>query len=173
VAESLSTLDDVRPVEKGSAAQWGRGVGIAALLVVVVLGATGFFGVRSRTTTVASDGYSMSVTYPQSARAGLDVPWRVRIHHPGGFPKQITLAVTRSYFHMFETQGWYPDADSASSDGTFIYFVFDTQPGSDDFVVDYDTYIQPGSQLGKSADVKLIIAGRLITTASLRTWLLP
>jgi hypothetical protein len=173
VAESLSTTDDVWPVEKGHGAQWGRGIGLGILLVVVVLGASGLLGVRSRTTTVAAKGYTMAVTYPQSARAGLDVPWRVRIHHEGGFPAQITLAVTTSYFHMFETQGWYPDADTVSNDGKYVYFAFNTHPGSTEFVVDYDAYIQPASQIGKSATVELIIAGHLITKASLRTWLLP
>jgi hypothetical protein len=172
VAESRSTTEDIRSAERPSA-RWWRGLGIIVMFVVVVLGAAGFFGVRSRTTSVSSDGYTMTVTYPQSARAGLDVPWRVHVHHAGGFPAKITLAVTTAYFRIFETQGFYPDADSATNDGKFVYFDFDTQPGSDDFLVDYDAYIQPASQLGRSATVKLIIGGKVVTTASLHTWLVP
>jgi hypothetical protein len=166
-------MEDVRPVDRGAAARWARRAGIAVLLVIVLLGAIGFFGVRSRTTTTTSHGYTMSVTYPQAARAGLDVPWRVRVHRDGGLPNQLTLAVSTDYFRMFETQGFYPNADSSSNDGTFVYFIFDTHAGSEDFVVDYDAYIQPAAQLGKSATVELLVGKRVVAKATLRTWLVP
>ena len=118
-------------------------------------------------------GYRLTVTYPQTARAGLDVPWRVRVHRDGGLPGQLTLAVTEQYFRIFETQGFYPDADQTRSDGQYVYFTFDTVAGRRTSCVDYDAYIQPASQLGKSAKVRLIIGGRVVVEASLTTWLVP
>jgi hypothetical protein len=167
-----STLRGVRPATAGPAPRWGRRLGIAALLIVVMLGAIGYLGVRSRTVSVNKDGYTMRITYPQMARAGLDVPWRAQVHRAGGLPKTLTIAVSTDYFRMFETQGFYPDAQSTTNDGRFVYFTFTTPPG-DDFLVDYDAYIQPSSQLGKSATVELIVAKQVVVSTTLHTWLMP
>jgi len=168
-----STASDVRPVADGPAPAWGRRVVVAVLALIVIAGALGVFGVHSRTVRTTANGYTLTVTYPQTARAGLDVPWRVHVHHPGGFPAQIVIAVSTDYFRMFETQGFFPDADSVSNDGRFVYFTFDTVPGSSDFSVDYDAYIQPAAQIGKSAIVKLVVGKHIQAQTSLHTWLVP
>lgn len=171
--DGTSTLDDVPPVSTGPQPHWSQRIGLAILLVIVVLGAVGVFGVHSRTVSHASNGYTLSVTYPQVARAGLDVPWRVHVHHPGGLGSDLTLAVSSAYFRMFETQGFYPDPDSSTNDGQYVYMHFaDLRPGRD-FELEYDAYIQPSSQVGKSATVLLIIGGSEVARASLHTWLVP
>jgi hypothetical protein len=40
---------------------------LCLLFVVVVLGATGVFGVRARSVRVEGNGYTLTVTYPLSA----------------------------------------------------------------------------------------------------------
>jgi hypothetical protein len=165
-----STLDDISPTPPQ---RWGRRLGAVVLFVVVLAGAAGFFGVHSRTVTTAGSGYSVQVVYPQVARAGLDTPWRVRVHHDGGLPGQITLAVTADYLRMFDTQGFYPDASEVTNDGRFVYFTFGTKTGSEDFMVDADFYIQPASQIGKHATVQLIIDRKVVTETSIHTWLVP
>lgn len=167
-----STLDDIRRVEDGPAPRWGHRVGVAVLSLVVLSGALGVFGVHSGTTTADHDGYRLSVTYPQVARAGLDVPLRVRVHHDGGFSSDITLAITADYFRMFETQGFFPNADKTTGDGRFVYLTF-TKPAGEDFLLDYDAYIQPSSQLGKAATMRLIISGTVVAETSFRTVLAP
>lgn len=92
--------------------------------------------------------------------------------HRGGLPSKLTIGVTTDYFRMFETQGFYPDADAVTNDGRFVYLTFDTPPG-DTFVVDYDAYIQPSSQIGKSAVVKAIVDGVSVARVSVHTWLTP
>lgn len=169
--DSESTLADVPPGDSTRAA-WGRRLGLLLLLMIVLVGATGGLGVHSRSTTTQGNGYTLEVRYPQAARSGLDVPWRVIVHKPGGFTAGVTIAVSTEYFRMFETQGFYPDADSSSNDGTFVYFNFD-RPEGEDFVMDYDAYIQPSAQLGKSATVRLIVGGTVEASASIRTWLVP
>lgn len=149
-----------------------RRAGLALLSAAVVLGATGLFGVRSRTSTAVEHGYTLRVTYPMIARAGLDVPWRAQVHHRGGFPHGLTLAVSTDYFRMFETQGFFPDADSVTNDGRFVYFTYDHPPGPT-FLVDYDAYIQPASQIGKSATVRVLIGATPVVSTKVRTWLLP
>ena len=144
----------------------------ALLFVIVVCGAVGVFGVHSRTVHTASAGYELSVTYPQSARAGLDVPFEVLARHPGGFGGELTLAISRNYFRMFESQGFFPDADSSTADEHFVYLTFTAPPG-EVFTLWYDAYIQPAQQLGKSAQVKLMIDDKVVAQTSLRTWLVP
>jgi hypothetical protein len=167
-----SLMRDVRAADEGPAPRWGRRVGVLVLTVIVVLGALGLFGVRSRTVSATLGGYTLHVTYPQTARAGLDVPWRVEVRHPGGFGPALTVAVSADYFRMFETQGFYPTPDHVGDDGNFVYMTFDG-PIGDRFVLDYDAYIQPAAQLGKSATVKVIVAHVVVVEAHLKTWLLP
>src|ERR1700709_1582814 len=124
-----STVADVKAGNCSPASIWGRRAGLALLLAVVIAGAFGVFGVHSRTVTTHANGYTLEVLYPQTARAGLDVPWRVTVHKPGGFDQGITIAVSADYFRMFETQGFYPDAASSSNDGQFVYFNFDQPDG--------------------------------------------
>jgi hypothetical protein len=168
-----SLLRDVRKGVEGPPSSIARTLGLLVLLAVVVAGAVGVFGVHSRTVDSTGAGYRLTVTYPQTARSGLDVPWRARIHRSGGLPDDVTLAVSADYFRMFETQGFFPDPDSATSDAKFVYLTFTKPPAGEDLVVDYDAYIQPASQIGKSAVVRLIVGGREQTRVSLRTWLVP
>ncbi len=170
--EPGSTLRDVSSARATPLARAGSVAGIVLLLLVVLAGAAGLFGVHTSTVSTRSGGYSLAVDYPRVARAGLDTSWRAVVRHDGGFDQGLTLAISTNYFHMFETQGMYPDADSSTNDGTFVYFDYDKPPG-DEFVLDYDAYIQPSSQVGKSAVVELIVGGRQVASVALKTWLMP
>jgi hypothetical protein len=167
-----STLSDVRRVADGPPSQWGRRVGVVVLLVIVLAGAVGVFGVHSRTVTNSADGYTLRVVYAESARAGLDVPFRVYVHRDGGFSSGFTLAISMDYFRMFETQNFFPAADSETNDGKFMYFTF-AKPRGPDFDLEYDAYIQPASQIGKGARIKLLVKGHVEAQLSVHTWLVP
>jgi hypothetical protein len=165
-----STLRDVSGARPR--ARLARRIGIALLFVVVVCGAAGLFGVRSATLSVSEHGYRMTVTYPRVARAGLDVPFRVHVHHPGGFPASLTVAISSHYFEMFETQGFFPQPDSETNNGRFVTLTFSKPPG-EEFQLEYDTYIQPAAQIGKSAVVRVQANGKVLARTSIHTWLLP
>lgn len=166
---SASTLRDVR--RDAYVGRWARRAGLTVLLLIVVAAAFGVFGVHSRTTTKRAGGYSLTVTYPQVARAGLDVPWRVHVSYPSA-PKAITIAVSSDYFRMFETQGFYPNPDSQTNDGHFVGFTFQSPP-SDGMELEYDAYIQPAAQIGKSATIKVLVNGSVVVATKIRTWLVP
>lgn len=167
-----STLRNVRGRQR-TRVRWTRRIALSVLALIVALGATGMLGVRSSTASASGGGWSMEVRYPKIARAGLDVPWRVTVRHPGGFGDQpITLAVSARYFDIFETQAFHPEPSKSTADGEFMYLEFDPPPG-DVFAVDYDAYIQPSSQIGRSAKVQLMDEDRVRLTVRYRTWLLP
>jgi hypothetical protein len=168
-----SLLRDVCLRDDPSPRRWPGRVATLVLLLVVLVGATGFLGTHTRTVTASADGYRMSVTYAWVARNGLDVPWRVHVHCPGGCSDGVTLAVSSEYFHIYESQGFFPDVDQSTSDGRFVYLTFSPPPDGHDFGVDYDAYIQPGSHTGAAGDVRLIVNSRLVTTAHIHTWLVP
>lgn len=168
-----SLLQDVRLAGDPQPRAWPRRVTIAVLLLIVVAGATGFLGTHTRTASASADGYRLTLTYAWVARPGLDVPWRVQVHCPGGCRDDITLAVSAEYFRIFETQGFSPNVDQSTSDGKFVYLTFSAPPAGHDFGVDYDAYIQPGSHTGAPATVRLIVQSRLITELHVHTWLVP
>lgn len=143
------------------------------MCLVVLLAAFGVLGVHTRTVSHSSNGYTLSVTYPQVARAGLDVPWRARVHRDGGVNSDITLAVSSDYFRMFETQGFYPNPDRSTNDAKYVYMAFTGLVPGRDFLLEYDAYIQPGSQIGKSGTVLLLVGGHEVARTSFHTWLVP
>jgi hypothetical protein len=167
-------MDDVAEQSPRPGPLWERRIAIVILLAIVIAGAFGVFGVHSRTTTTTgTDGYTLEVTYPQTARSGLDVPWRVTVHQADQLPPQLTIAVTASYFGMFESQAFYPEPDSMTRDDKWLYFTFETESDSDTFVLDADTYVQPSSQIGHKAHVQLIVNDETVAQTEIRTWLVP
>jgi hypothetical protein len=168
-----STLDDVRPVERGPRPTLVRRLLVGLLTVIVVAGAVGLFGVRSSEARASNAGWTVSVTYAAVARAGLDVPWKVTVRRDGGFAGPITLAVSADYFDIYEEQGLDPQPTAESSDGTYLYWTFDPPPVGDQLAVDFDAYIQPSSQLGSSGEVSVLVGNERVATTEFHTWLVP
>lgn len=123
-------------------------------------------------TPASSGGYTLSVTHAWVSRAGLDTPWRVTVHHAGGFDGPVTLATDIRYFELFESQGFVPEPSSETTGGRYLYQEFDPPPG-DTLTVDFDAYVQPSSQHGRSAQTALLIDGQEITRVTYRTRLVP
>ncbi|HEY2879930.1 MAG TPA: hypothetical protein VGJ24_15265, partial [Nocardioides sp.] len=100
--DSTWQADQGVPLDEGShsRALWARRATVTVMAVAVATALTGLLGVRTSTATASRGGYSMSLRYPAVARAGLDVEWQVTVRHPGGFGKQLTLAVTGDYFDI-------------------------------------------------------------------------
>jgi hypothetical protein len=156
--------------ERGAA--WARRATLAVLACVVAFGLSGLLGVHSSTATATRLGYTMTLDYPAVARAGLDVPWKVSVQHPGGFGKELTLAVTGDYFDIFETQAFHPEPAEETRDGDTLYLRFTAPPG-DTFVVSYDAYIQPASQRGGGGTLSVLDGGVPVASVDFDTRLLP
>jgi hypothetical protein len=155
-------------------ALWLRRAALTVMALVVLADLTGRLGVHTGKATAQENGYSLTLRYPAVARSGLDVKWQVQVSHPGGFGKELTLAVTGDYFDIFETQGFHPNPSDETRTGNTLYLTFTAPPG-DTFVVDFDAYIQPASQAGRSATVALVTNATFqpVVSVPYRTRLFP
>ena len=167
-----STLTDLR-TGATPAARWATRITIGLLVVVLCAAAAGWLGVHTSRATATAGGYTLTVTYAGIARAGLDVPMRVEVDadHPWG--EHVTLSISREYFTIFETQGFFPDADSSTGDGQDVFFSFNPPADGQPFVLDYDAYIQPSAQRGASARISVLDGDTAAVSVDIRTVLFP
>lgn len=143
------------------------------MALVVAVGATGWLGVHAGTADVATNGYKLTVVYPHVARAGLDIPWNLRLVHSGGFDSDITVAISKDYYDIFEFQGMHPEPSDETADGRWVYLTFSPPKSGDVFTTALDTYVQPGSQIGRRAETEVLIDDVVVAHVSYRTWLVP
>jgi hypothetical protein len=154
---------------------WWRRLFLGLLAVVVVAGLFGVFGVRSRTVSAhaASSGVTLQVTYAQSARAGLDVPFQIEVHRRGGFHDDVVLMVSSHYLDLFNRSSVDPQPDSETSTAHNVRWQYDTPP-TDTFVVTVDMEVQQARHWGRSGTVALLDTdGHTLARTSFTTWLAP
>ncbi|GGL92892.1 hypothetical protein [Nakamurella endophytica] len=169
-----STLSDVRTGGAPWPATWGRRLATLVLLAVVVVAGAGLLGVRSATVTSSAKGYSMTLTYPRFARAGLDVPFSIDVTAPQPFAgATLVLRVSRAYLAIFETQGLNPEAADETANGDTVQWQFTTPDQGTRFSADFDAYIQPASQIGQDVTVELLLDRTSITSVRAHTTLVP
>ena len=167
-----STIEGLETPGEGVLAVWSRRAFLTVLLVFVLAGLAGFLGVRTATERDQAAGYTLELRHAATARAGLDVPWEVTVTREGGFDKELTLAVTGDYFDIYETQGFTPEpAESTRSEDT-LFLTF-TAPQGDTFVLAYDAYIQPSSQVGADGTLSVLEDGRPVASVDFDTMLWP
>ncbi|WP_261379570.1 hypothetical protein [Rhodococcus rhodochrous] len=167
-----STLDDVGRVARSKGVERLRTTAAVLLVIVLVAGVLGFFGVRSSTATAQGGGYGVDLTYPRIARAGLDVPWTVTVHRDGGFDREIVLAIDTSYFEILEMRGRLPEPSSETAGDGLAYLTFDPPPG-DEFTFALDARIRAGKQWGESGSVSVMDGEKSAVTIYFDTWLVP
>lgn len=151
----------------------GSRLALTALLLIVLCGAVGVFGVHTSTARASGNGYTLAFDYPRTARAGLDVTWRITVQHVGGFDGPITIAITADQFDIYETQGFAPEPSGETRDAETLYLTFDPPPAGDTFTVSYDAYIQPSSQIGRHGTVAVLDHGETAVSVNFDTWLAP
>jgi hypothetical protein len=145
---------------------------MTALIAFLILGLTGFLGVRSRTTTVQGGGYELSVTYGQTSRGGLATPWSVQIRHPGGFEGPITVSTDSKYLDMFDENGFEPEPSKTTATPDEVIWEFEA-PEGDTLGISLDARIEPGVQWGREGKTSVLEDGQPVVTAKYKTWILP
>jgi|SRR5690625_3251940 len=168
---SKSTLDDVRegPPRRGETL---RRLGLAMLILVLVLGAAGLLGDQDRTEGATEGDYTLSLEYPQSSRAGLDVPWQLTITSATGFGDEVVVRVSSEYFASFQYHGMSPEPVTQSSDGTYTYWTFAPPPGQQ-LVIEVNHTVKPSSWLPTDGQVAILIDGRPVAPIDFTTLVFP
>jgi len=167
-----STLTDLR-TESSPAARWTTRIVIGLMVALLCAAGAGLLGVHTQRATATADGYTLTVTYAGIARAGLDVPLRVEVDSQRPWGKHVALSISREYFTIFETQGFFPDADSSTGNNQDVVFTFDPPADGQPFVLDYDAYIQPSAQRGASARISVMDGETAVVSTDIRTFLFP
>jgi hypothetical protein len=170
----FSTVPDAPSLDRVRRAQWGRRVLLAILVAILVAGAVGLLGIRSRTAEANAAGYDLQVHYASIARPGVEVPLDIQVQRDGGFAGDVTLAVPSSYLSALDAQSPQPEPKSTTSDGDLVVFRFDPPPG-DTFGVAWEAQVDPAANMGRKEATISVIGddGPPATSVSIRTWVLP
>jgi hypothetical protein len=123
--------------------------------------------------TGEADGYRLTVTHAQVTRAGIAVPFHVRVTHAGGFDGPLTLAISEGLLERFDFQNFYPNPAAETADADFVYYEFDPPPG-DVFELNLDARTSP-DQNGSTTvyETALLLDDRPVTDVSFRVWVVP
>ena len=54
------------------------------IALIVLAGAVGLFGIRTRTVTATGGGYTMTLEYPWTDRSDQPAHWVLTVERPGG-----------------------------------------------------------------------------------------
>ena len=171
---STSTAPADRPEADVRRMRDYRRAGIAVLSVFILLGALGFYGVRSSTVEADGGGFELAVKYPRVARAGLAVDVEVEVRKPDGFDEAVTLRVGNDYFSLFDENAFDPSPTASYIDDRGEFLEFEPPAGSTVMYVRVDTRVEPARQMGKEGVVAVVDeAGNDVVSVSFRTWLMP
>ena len=170
---AFPTLRGVRGDASVRRARNARRAGLLLLGLVVLAGLTGFLGIRTATVTGEADGYRMTVTHAQVTRAGIAVPFHVRVTHAGGFDGPLTLAISEGLLERFDFQNFYPNPSAETGTDEYVYYEFDPPPG-DVFELNLDARTSP-DQNGSTTVYRtaLLLDDRPVTDVSFRLWVVP
>ena len=171
---SIPTEPEPTDIPRQKRARAGRRVFVVLLGLFLLLGALGVYGVRTKTSTAAGGGYELSVDYASISRPGLATPWAFEVRRPGGFPDGVTVAVTSSYFDVFDENGLGPAPAEETTDGDLTIWRFGPTT-SDTLSVSFDARIEPGVQLTTAkGELSVLGAGdQPVVTVAFKTFVMP
>jgi hypothetical protein len=155
---SIPTAPAPTDLGRQARARLGRRLFVAVLALFLLLGALGFYGVRTETATATAGGYELSVRYASISRPGVATPWSFEVRRSGGFPDGLVVAVTSSYFDAFDENGLgpAPEEEGADEERTIWRFAPST---SETIAVSFDARIEPGVQLTTIKGELAVLAG--------------
>ena len=140
---------------------------------LVLAGLVGLLGVRSATVSGSGGGYTMSVRHAQVTRAGVAVPFHVRVTRSGGFDRPLTLSISEDMLERFDFQNWYPNPSKETTSGGMVLYEFEAPPGNV-FELDLDARTAP-DQNGSTSVYRtmLVIDGQPMIDLSFRLSVAP
>lgn len=140
-------------------------------MVFVLLGLSGAFGVRTRTTIATSGPLRVELHHAVVARPALAVPYRLTIHRDQGFDDPIEVRIPTSYLASFDENGTQPQPDSATTDSRYTIWEFEP-PDGNVLTVWLDTRIEPSVQWRRNG-ATTVVTGTESVTIDHPLWVLP
>jgi hypothetical protein len=171
---SISTEPEPTDLRRQTRARTGRRIFVVLLGAFLLLGALGFYGVRTTSASASGGGYEVSVDYASISRPGLATPWSFEVRRPGGFPDGVTVAVTSAYFDVFDENGLGPAPAEETTDGDLTIWRF-SPTRSDTLSVSFDARIEPGVQLSTIKGELSVLGtnGQPAVTVAFKTFVMP
>lgn len=173
VGSTLEGVSGIGEHRRAAHGLWLRRATVVVLAAIIVAAGSGFLGVKSMTAAAHSDGYRVEVTYARVARAGLTVPFTIRVRTPQPIVTNVVIGISADYFSMFESQGSVPEPSNVAADSGTVYFTFAPPPSGNVVVVDYDAAIRAGAQQGESASIRIQVDGTWRVSTAVHTTLIP
>jgi hypothetical protein len=174
--QPLSTAPPRREVGELRRARALRWLFAAALVLFLLVGLLGGYGVRHGEVSATGGGYELTVRYPRVTRPGLASVWEVEVRRVDGRPLDgpVTISTGDAWFSIFDENGLDPDPASARSDGEHLVWEIEPVDGASAVTVGYDARVEPGVQLTRRrGETSVLVDGEPVVTVRYRAWVLP
>lgn len=160
-------------VETVRRARLARRVLLAVFATFLLLGATGFLGVRTGRVAAEGGGYELRVEYPRVTRAGHAVPLAVEIRKAGGFGDEpVVIAMRAGYFSLFDENGVLPGPSAETADRQNVIWEFDPPPG-DVLRIRFDTRTGPNRQTSEKGTAAVLVDDQPVVQVAFTSWVMP
>jgi len=172
VSDLPPTAPEPAPAPRLRRARLLRRIGLAFVTPIVLCGAIGLFGIRTKTVSAAAGPYTMTLQYPWTDRLDQPAHWLLTVRREGGFSGPVDIAITQSYLDILDVNGLQPDPSSTSNSGPFVVWTFDP-PDGDTLRVLLDANIGLNTHFGAAAEVAVLEHGVPVVSVHYRTWVAP
>lgn len=158
-------------------ARWRRGLRracFAALTLVLLLGALGLLGPRTREASARAGDVELTVGYPAVNRPGLAAKLSFEVRRQGGLNGPTTLAVSSSYLDALAEVTVDPEPATSTADADRTIWTFDPPPGADTLEVSVQGRIHPSGRIGRPAGTVAVLQdGAPAVSVRFRTLVVP
>ena len=169
--DTISDLGDAPPRRRTRRL---RNAGVGVLVLIVAAAAFDLLGPRTGEASAQGAGYTMSMVFPQIARAGEPAPLRITLKADGGFGDTVQLRICDTWFDHLDFQSWYPNPSAETSTPGWVIYEFDPPPEGSAMQIRLDARVAPGQLAGRDhCEVSVLEDDRPQVTASFTTWRVP
>lgn len=172
---SKSTLPNDPPAAAMRFGRTLRGVAVALVGAVVLLGISGGLGVRVESSRASGNGLTIDVSYARVTRGGLATPFAITVTAEEGsaLPAELTVGVTSNYLALFDDNGMEPTPSQSHNTPETTWWTFEVGEGERTLVVELDARLEPSVQWGKDATAEVWVEGQRMVSTEFRTWVMP
>jgi hypothetical protein len=169
----LAVRHDVAEVQRSLR---GHQAATAVLVLVLLVGLSGWLGVKTTSVGAAAQGVELDVRHAAVSRPGLATPLEVRVRRDGGFDQPVRVAVSARYLAMLDVSGLSPiPASETSRGGRAGWVVWEMDPPDGEVLeVAVDGRVEPARTSTATGTVAVLGAGdEPLVEVDVRTVVLP